>query len=111
MEKFNLKWNDFQSNASKSFGLFRNEKYLQDITLVSEDMNHVKAHKLVLSACSEYFRNVLQQIEMGSKTIGGHDVEAPVGLSYGCYEGTFRSNTTESTVGKIHFPGWRIQVM
>lgn len=49
-------------------------------------------------------------LEMGSKTIGGHAVEAPIGLSYGCYEGTFRSNTTMPTVGKIHFPGWKIQV-
>ena len=67
-EKFNLKWNDFQFNVSKSFGLFRNEKYLQDITLVSEDMKHVQAHKLVLSACSEYFRNILQQTDTGGKT-------------------------------------------
>ena len=55
VEKFNLKWNDFQVNVSKSFGLFRNEKYLQDITLVSEDFKAIPTHKLVLSACSEYF--------------------------------------------------------
>ena len=60
-EKFNLKWNDFQSNVSKSFGLFRNESYLHDVTLVSEDFKHVPAHKLVLSASSEFFRNILQQ--------------------------------------------------
>ena len=34
-EKFCLKWNDFHSNVSKSFGLFRNEDYLHDVTLVS----------------------------------------------------------------------------
>ena len=59
-EKFCLKWNDFHSNASKSFGLFRNEDYLHDVTLVSDDHKQVSAHKLVLSACSEYFKNIFQ---------------------------------------------------
>ena len=69
MEKFNLKWNDFQVNASKSFGLFRKESYLQDITLVSEDLQVMKAHKLVLSACSEYFRSILQKTNTASQTL------------------------------------------
>ena len=60
-EKFNLKWNDFHSNVSRSFGLFRNESYLHDVTLVSDDYKHIPAHKLVLSASSEFFRNILQQ--------------------------------------------------
>merc|ERR1712126_51393 len=59
-EKFNLKWNDFHSNVSKSFSLFRNEEYLHDVTLVSDDQSKVLAHKLVLSACSEYFRNIFK---------------------------------------------------
>ena len=59
-EKFNLKWNDFESNVSRSFGLFRNESYLHDVTLVSDDLKQVQAHKLVLSACSEYFKSILQ---------------------------------------------------
>ena len=59
-EKFCLKWNDFHSNVSKSFGLFRNEDYLHDVTLVSDDHKQVSAHKLVLSACSEYFRDIFK---------------------------------------------------
>ena len=51
-EKFSLKWNDFHSNVSKSFEMLRNEEYLQDVTLVSDDDFQVKAHKLVLSASS-----------------------------------------------------------
>ena len=60
-EKFNLKWNDFESNASQSYKRFRNETYLHDVTLVSDDFKQVPAHKLVLSASSEYFKSVLQQ--------------------------------------------------
>ena len=59
-EKFCLKWNDFNSNITKSFGLFRNEAYLHDVTLVSDDHTNVSAHKFVLSACSEYFRDIFK---------------------------------------------------
>ena len=59
-EKFSLKWNDFHSNVSKSFGLFRNQEYLHDVTLVSDDQKQVTAHKLVLSASSEYFQNIFK---------------------------------------------------
>ena len=60
-EKFSLKWNDFQSNISRTFGLLRKEKEFFDVTLVSEDQHQVQAHKLVLSACSPYFKNILTQ--------------------------------------------------
>ena len=60
MEKFSLKWNDFHSNVSKSFGLFRTEEYLHDVRLMTQDYHEVSAHRLVLSACSEYFRNIFK---------------------------------------------------
>ena len=59
-EAFSLKWEKFQSNVSKSFGLLRNEDYLHDVTLVGDDHQQVSAHKLVLSACSEYFRDIFK---------------------------------------------------
>ena len=59
-EKFCLKWNDFQSNVSKSFRIFRNEDYLHDVTLVGDDHIQVSAHKLVLSASSEYFKDLFK---------------------------------------------------
>ena len=59
-EKFCLKWNDFYSNVSKSFSTFRNEEYLHDVTLVSDDHCKVPAHKFVLSACSEFFRDIFK---------------------------------------------------
>ena len=60
-EKFCLRYNDFQSNVSKSFSTLRNEDLYYDVTLVSDDQKQVPAHKLILSACSEYFRNILKQ--------------------------------------------------
>ena len=60
-EQFSLKWNDFHSNVSKTFSALRTEEDFQDVTLVSADLQQVSAHKVVLSACSKYFKNILQQ--------------------------------------------------
>ena len=60
-EKFCLKWNDFQSNVSNSFSVLRNEDYLHDVTIVTDDNDQVAAHKLVLSASSQYFKNIFKK--------------------------------------------------
>ena len=59
-EKFCLKWNDFQTNISKSFSKLRNEDDFYDVTLVSDDQKQFSAHKVVLSSCSDYFKNILK---------------------------------------------------
>ena len=61
MEKFSLKWNDFQTNVSSSFCKLRTEKDFFDVTLVSDDEVHISSHKLVLSASSDFFKNILRQ--------------------------------------------------
>ena len=60
-DKFSLKWNDFQTNVSRSFYKLRSEKDFHDVTLVSDDQRQISAHKLVLSSCSEYFKKILKQ--------------------------------------------------
>ena len=59
-EKFSLKWNDFQDNTIKNFSKLRKEDEFFDVTLVSEDQKQMMAHKVVLSSCSEYFKNILK---------------------------------------------------
>jgi len=60
-EKFSLKWNDFQSTVSGSFKTLRKEEDFFDVTLVSDDETQISAHKLVLSACSSFFKNILKR--------------------------------------------------
>ena len=60
-EKFSLSWNDFHSNVSKSFSKLRTEDVFYDVTLVSDDQKQILAHKVVLSASSDYFKNILKQ--------------------------------------------------
>ena len=57
-ERFCLKWNDFTSNVSNSFSKLRNETKMFDVTLMGNDQKQISAHKLVLSACSEFFKNI-----------------------------------------------------
>ena len=60
-EKFNLKWNNFQSNITSAFSQLRTKTRFQDVTLVSDDQQQISAHRVVLTACSGYFNNVLSQ--------------------------------------------------
>ena len=59
-EKFCLNWNDFQATVSRSFRQLRQEKDFFDVTLVSDDEIQLPAHKLVLSACSDFFKSILK---------------------------------------------------
>ena len=59
-EKFCLRWNDFESNVSVAFRELREEKDFFDVTLACED-SQVSAHKVILSACSPFFRSVLRK--------------------------------------------------
>jgi len=59
-EKFCLKWNDFETNISTAFREIREEKDLLDCTL-SCGPQQLQAHKLILSACSPFFRTVFKQ--------------------------------------------------
>ena len=60
-EQFSLTWNDFQETVSSSFKTLRNEKDFFDVTLVSDDEKQVPAHKLLLSACSSFFKSILKK--------------------------------------------------
>merc|ERR1712183_314315 len=59
-EKFCLRWNDFESNISVAFRDIREEKDFFDCTL-SCGARQIQAHKLILSACSPFFRSILKQ--------------------------------------------------
>merc|ERR1712202_31950 len=58
-EMFNLTWNDFEHCASNSFKDLLSQSDFVDVTLVSEDEQEMKAHKVVLSACSPVLKNIL----------------------------------------------------
>jgi len=59
-EKFCLRWNDFESNISCAFRELREDKDFFDVTLACEE-KQIEAHKVILSACSPFFRAVLRK--------------------------------------------------
>jgi len=59
-EKFCLRWNDFESNISTAFRELRDDKDFFDVTLVCDE-DQIQAHKVILSACSPFFRSVLKR--------------------------------------------------
>jgi len=59
-EKFCLRWNDFESNISSAFRELRDDKDFFDVTLACDD-EQLQAHKVIISACSPFFRNILRR--------------------------------------------------
>ena len=57
-EKFCIQWNKFETDLSSAFRSIREDKDFFDITLVCED-EQIEAHKVILSACSPFFKTVL----------------------------------------------------
>lgn len=60
-EKFCLKWNDFETNISGAFRELRDDSDFFDVTLACDDEEQVSAHKVILSACSPFFRQLLRR--------------------------------------------------
>ena len=58
-EKICLKWEDFQENVTSVFRMLKESADFVDVTLVSEDGQHVKAHKVILASTSPFFMNLL----------------------------------------------------
>ena len=59
-EKFCLRWNEFETNLRVAIQESRVEGDLYDCTLICGS-RQVQAHKLVLAACSPFFRNIFKQ--------------------------------------------------
>jgi len=62
-ENFCLRWNDFEANVSGAFRDLRAESDFFDVTLGCSDSNgrSLQAHKVILSACSSFFKGMLRQ--------------------------------------------------
>ena len=71
-QRFCLKWNDFRNSVTAVFEDLRQDEELVDITLCCEGKK-VKAHRMMLSACSPYFRELLK---VGCADVNHHIIPA-----------------------------------
>ena len=61
MNKYCLKWNDFDTNLREHFWKLRDDQRLFDVTLATDDGQHLQAHKIILSAGSNFFNDIFQK--------------------------------------------------
>ena len=62
-KKIRLEWNDFETNIRNSFKGLREEQDYFDVTLACDDGYQIEAHKLILSAGSQFFRNIFRKMK------------------------------------------------
>ena len=51
-------WNNFETNAHNTFRNLWNDQDFADVTLATVDDQQSRAHKVILSSCSQFFRNI-----------------------------------------------------
>lgn len=56
--QYSMRWDNFSSHFTSEFGSLRNDEQFVDVTLCCDDQ-FIKAHKVILSACSPYFKKIL----------------------------------------------------
>ena len=61
MDKFCLNWNGYHKDINESFRILRENQRLFDVTLVTDDGQHVQAHKIILSAGSNFFSDIFMK--------------------------------------------------
>uniref|UniRef100_T1GX08 BTB domain-containing protein n=1 Tax=Megaselia scalaris TaxID=36166 RepID=T1GX08_MEGSC len=75
-QQFCLKWNNYQTNLTNVFdNLLQNESFV-DVTLACDGQS-IKAHKMVLSACSPYFQALFYENPCQHPIVIMRDVKWP----------------------------------
>lgn len=59
-DNFCLRWNDFESNVSTAFRDLREDQDFFDVTLACDGGRTLRAHRVILSACSLFFKKMLR---------------------------------------------------
>ncbi|KAI5743266.1 protein abrupt isoform X3 [Diaphorina citri] len=85
-QQFALRWNDFQTSILSSFRHLRDEEDFVDVTLACDGCSFT-AHKVVLSACSPYFKTLLKANPCEHpivilRDVKEHDMEALLSFMY-----------------------------
>ncbi|XP_026494574.2 broad-complex core protein isoform X2 [Vanessa tameamea] len=75
-QHFCLRWNNYQSSITSAFENLRDDEDFVDVTLAC-DGKSLKAHRVVLSACSPYFRELLKSTPCKHPVIVLQDVAFP----------------------------------
>nr|CAI5857847.1 unnamed protein product [Callosobruchus analis] len=99
-QQFCLRWNNFQANFTSQFEALRDDEDFTDVTIAC-DGQRLQAHKVVLSACSPFFKELFKTNPCPHPIIFMRDVEARhiVALVEFMYAG-------EVNVAQAHLPAF-----
>merc|ERR1712129_458970 len=60
-DRMNICWKEFQATAGRTFQALQTDEAFTDVTLASGDGKQLKAHKVILSSASSFFKTILIQ--------------------------------------------------
>ena len=60
-QRLNLRWDEFENCAGNTFRDLMTDEDFADVTLVCDEDRQIRAHKVVLSAVSPFFRKILKR--------------------------------------------------
>merc|ERR1712126_314643 len=68
-EKYSLSWDNYSNHLKEMLHEMLKSNELADVTLVCDDKKQIKAHKLVLSACSTVFKAIISALPQNNPVI------------------------------------------
>ena len=60
-EVINLSWNSFKTSTTNAFKNLEEDSHFTDVTLACVGGHQLKAHKVILSSCSPFFKDILEK--------------------------------------------------
>ena len=84
-DMLSLTWASFPAHPSDIFQQLLTTRDQADLTLVCEDLKHIRTHKFILSCCSPVFRSILSEMTSPQPVVflrGIHSVEMEAVLEY-----------------------------
>ena len=81
-ENFQLKWHSYGAHLHTSIATLLRSESFTDITLATVDGRQISAHRIVLSACSSYIKQLLHTVYPGTNSNLPLVVVLPSEISY-----------------------------
>ena len=67
--KWCMNWNEFGINIKEYLSILRDDTRFIDVTLVTDDGEHIQAHKIILSAGSRFFNDIFMKSNQANMLI------------------------------------------
>ena len=69
MESFNFTFKEFNENSCSTIRNLFEDKQFSDVTILSEEGEEMKLHRVILASASTFFRNILSRIKQNNPLI------------------------------------------